>query len=121
MRWREALTSVTPVAIFGTLICCALPIALVALGAGATFASLVSSMPWLVTLSRQKHWMFAGAALLLLMNWWALYRSGEACRPGGVCHSSHPLGRTLRGVFWGSTGLYALGFVAAYMLPLLVL
>ena len=37
-----------------TLICCALPAIFVAIGAGATFASLVSSFPFLITLSKYK-------------------------------------------------------------------
>jgi hypothetical protein len=49
----------------GTLICCALPALLVAVGAGAALSSLVSVFPQLVWLSEHKVWVFgvAGAAL----------------------------------------------------------
>lgn len=115
-RWRELLTGTVPVAVMGTLVCCALPIALVSVGAGSVVASLVSTAPWLVSLSRHKEWVFLGSGLLLAANYWALYRSGgAACRPGGVCHPSHPLGRWMRRVYWSSVTLYAVGFAAAYL------
>lgn len=121
-RWREALTGVVPVAVLTTWVCCALPLLLVALGAGSVMASLVSTAPWLATLSRHKEWFFLGTGLLLAANWWALYRSGAACEPGGVCHPSHPLGRWLRRVYWGSVGLYAAAVAATYLsLPVLEL
>lgn len=114
-RWREALTGVAPVAVLGTLVCCALPIALVSLGAGSVVVSLVSAAPWLAALTRHKLWVFALAGLLLAVNYWALYRSGRACQPGGVCHYTHPLGRWLRRLYWVSVAAYALGFFAAYL------
>ncbi len=107
----------TPVAVLGTLICCALPITLVILGAGSVVATLVSTAPWLAAVSRHKEWVFLVAGTLLVVDYWILYRStGAACRPGGVCHVSHPFGRWMRRVFWGSSVLYAAGLGAAYLL-----
>lgn len=120
-RWRELLGgAVAPVAVLGTLVCCALPIALVALGLGGAVATLVETAPWLVSLSRHKEWMFLGAGALLAVNYWALYRSeAAACRPGGACHPSRPLGRWLRRIHWSSVVVYGIGFFAAYLsLPL---
>src|ERR1700736_2365718 len=45
---------------FGTWLCCALPSLLVLLGLGATVASFLSAVPWLVTLSHHKNWVFTG-------------------------------------------------------------
>lgn len=119
-RWREVLTGMTPLAVLGTLICCALPIALVSLGAGSAVASLVSAAPWLVPLTRNKEWIFLLSGLVLVLNYRALYRSGApACGPGDACHPSHFLGRWVRRVYWGSVALYAVAFAAAYLsLPL---
>ncbi len=115
-RWREVLTTITPVAVLGTLVCCAIPITLVTVGAGSVVASLVSAAPWLVTLTRHKEWVFVLSGLLLAANYWGLYRSGgAACEPGGVCHPTHPVGRWLRRVYWGSVALYGVGFGAAYL------
>ncbi len=116
-RWREGLSTLAPVAVLGALICCALPIVLLALGAGSVVASLVSTAPWLVALSRNKEWVFLVAGGLLAADYWILYRStSEACQPGGVCHRSHPFGHWMRRVFWGSCALFAVALGAAYLL-----
>src|SRR5215467_7039533 len=72
-----------------TLLCCALPSLLVFLGLGATVASIVSTAPWLITLSRHKNWTFTIAGVLIAANF--VYRlgiapklqaSGESCPVG---------------------------------------
>ncbi len=116
-RWREGLSTLAPVVVLGTLVCCALPIVLVALGAGSVVASLVSTAPWLVALSRNKEWVFLLAGGLLAADYWILYRSASGtCQPGGVCHISHPFGRWMRRVFRGSCALFAAALGAAYLL-----
>lgn len=57
--------------------CCALPAALVALGAGGAVASLASSAPWLIALSQYKAWTFAFTAAALGFSWWQAGRVGE--------------------------------------------
>jgi mercuric ion transport protein len=115
-RWRQGLTGVTPVAVLGTTVCCALPITLVSLGLGSVVASLVTTAPWLVALSHHKAWVFLVAGGLLLANFWVLYRGGgTACEPGGVCDPARPAGRWLRRIFWGSASLYLVAIFAAYL------
>jgi hypothetical protein len=57
----------------GTLVCCALPALLVALGAGAALAGLVSVFPQIVWLSEHKALVFGMAALAMavagVMQW----------------------------------------------------
>jgi mercuric ion transport protein len=53
-RSEKALAIVSLFASTGTLLCCALPALLVTLGLGAVVAGAVSSVPWLVPLSRNK-------------------------------------------------------------------
>jgi hypothetical protein len=48
-----------------TLVCCALPAMLVALGAGAALSSLVATVPQIVWLSEHKAVLFAVAAVLM--------------------------------------------------------
>lgn len=65
---RDRTGGLSWVALFastGTLVCCALPILLVSLGAGATVAALTSALPILVTLSHYKLWVFGVSGLLL--------------------------------------------------------
>ncbi|MBI2768156.1 MAG: hypothetical protein HYX47_00905 [Burkholderiales bacterium] len=49
----------------GTLLCCALPAALVAIGAGAALSSLVSAVPQLVWVSEHKEAVFVFAGVML--------------------------------------------------------
>lgn len=63
--------------LFGSLssmFCCALPVLLVILGAGAVFASMISALPWLVTISRYKEWVFLVTGILLVLNFVLVYR-----------------------------------------------
>src|SRR5438552_5073777 len=72
----------------GTLLCCALPSLLVLFGLGATVATVLSEVPWLVALSHHKHWVFIVAGLMITGNFVYVYaiapklqmRSG-ACDP----------------------------------------
>lgn len=112
--------TVTFLALFasaGTLICCALPIALVTLGLGAAVVGLTGALPWLVTLSRHKEWVFAVSALLLLAAGWALYRRGRSCpadpQLGLLCSR---LDRWNRRIYWTSIAVWGIGFFAAFLL-----
>ena len=77
---RKLLSFLSLFGSVGTLVCCALPALFVALGLGATFASMLSVFPQLIWLSEHKRWVFAIAGGLLLLGgvaqWSARY---EAC------------------------------------------
>src|SRR5437764_1746538 len=57
----------------GTLLCCALPSLLVLLGLGTTVASFLSAMPWLVTLSHHKRWVFAISGVMIGFSFVQMY------------------------------------------------
>src|SRR5271169_3454424 len=57
----------------GTLLCCALPSLLVLFGLGATVATVLSEVPWLVSLSHHKHWVFIVAGLSITGNFVYIY------------------------------------------------
>jgi mercuric ion transport protein len=112
---------------FGTLLCCALPSLLVLFGLGATVASFLSALPWLVTLSRHKNWVFLIAGLLIGGNFLYVYALAprlQARAPG--CPVNTPsacttASRTSRVVLWVSASIYFVGVFSAYVLgPLLV-
>ncbi len=65
----------------GTLVCCALPALLVALGAGAVLSSLVSAVPQLVWLSEHKEGLFIAAGLMLTASGWLQWRNRTAPCP----------------------------------------
>jgi len=59
----------------GTLVCCVLPAAMVAVGAGAALAGLVSAVPQLVWMSEHKTGVFGLAAAALVVAGFALWRA----------------------------------------------
>lgn len=99
-----------------TLICCALPILLVTLGLGAVSAALFANLPFLVTLAQYKAWMFAASGAVLTLTAWLLYRPGRACPAdpelAAQCEWAHRWNLML---FRVSTGIWGLGFAAAYL------
>ena len=64
-----------------TLICCALPTLLVALGMGASMVSLISLFPWLIVLSKYKIQIFFVAGLLLLISFYLFWQGKNAPCP----------------------------------------
>jgi mercuric ion transport protein len=111
----------------GTLLCCALPSLLVLLGLGATVATVLASVPWLVTLSHHKVWVFTVAGVLITLNFIQTYAVGprlrstnESCSPENpeACDTAT---RVSKAVLWIAAAIYALGFFVAYVLgPILV-
>lgn len=106
----------------GTLVCCVLPAVMVALGAGAALAGLVSAVPQLVWLSAHKGLVFGAAGLALALSGALLWRARRA-----PCPADPALARTcarLRRIShwtWGAAaGSTALGALFAFVLPALM-
>jgi mercuric ion transport protein len=104
----------------GTLLCCALPSLLVLLGLGASVASTLSFLPWLVALSRHKQWTFSISGVLIAMSFVNMYyvapRLGkQECTPDNpsACDDASRLSKVL---LWVSAGIYSIGFFVAYAL-----
>ena len=110
----------------GTLLCCALPSLFVFFGLGATVASVLSTAPWLVSLSHQRNWIFSVSAALIGANFYYVYQvAPRVLVERGVCSRGDPGGcaratRISRVVLWVSTGLLMIGFATAYVLPLIL-
>lgn len=114
LAWLALITTM------GTIVCCALPITLVALGMGATMAALVSNVPFLVTLSQHKILVFTISGSMLVLSGWVLYRSGRTCpvdqELAALCRRAEKWNRR---VLWFSASLWGIGFFAAFLaLPL---
>ena len=105
----------------GTLLCCAIPITLVTLGLGASVATLASAAPWIITLSQYKGWMFLSSAILIGLSFWAIHRPGRTCPTDPVLAAA-----CNRADIWNrrfimlSCGMWLIGFIAAFGLPLLL-
>jgi hypothetical protein len=119
---ETALAGLALATSLGTLICCALPAALVAVGAGAVMAGLVTAMPGLVTLSQHKAAIFAVAAALLALAGAARYLSRNAPCPIDPVQAM-ACRRLRRGsgiMLVVSIGIYDVGFFFAYVAPALM-
>lgn len=81
---RGVVTGFSLVAGLSTLTCCALPALFISLGLGASLASLVSSMPWLITLSANKEIVFTIALTAFALGAWMQWRArNQACAVNG--------------------------------------
>tara|TARA_R110000744_G_scaffold91550_1_gene177531 strand:+ start:52093 stop:52497 length:405 start_codon:yes stop_codon:yes gene_type:complete len=99
-----------------TLLCCALPILLVFLGLGAVSATLFASLPFLVTLSHYKLYLFIGSGVLLAAASWARFRPGRQCPadPELAARCAAADRWNLR-VLIVSAAIWTIGFTAAYL------
>jgi len=119
LRRNAGVAMATLVASTGTLVCCVLPAAMVALGAGATLASLVSAVPQLVWLSEHKPWVFGLALGLLLVSGVLLRRARSLPCPAepGLARTCARL-RRVSVVLWSAAlAATAIGALFAFVLP----
>jgi mercuric ion transport protein len=89
-------------------------------GLGASVASTLSSLPWLVTLSRHKQWTFAVSGLLIALSFLNMYYlsprlKAKTCPPDNpsACETASKVSRVL---LWVSAAVYVVGFFSAYLL-----
>jgi hypothetical protein len=104
-----------------TLLCCVLPAGLVAMGAGAALAGLVTAVPQLIWLSEHKPLVFGTAIALLAVSGMALwYGRSLPCPadPNGarLCRRLRRVSAVLYGI---ALACFALGSAFAFLLPFL--
>ena len=105
-----------------TLICCALPATLVAIGSAATLTSLVSNFPQLIWISEHKGLVFGVAGAMLTIAGYLQWQARNSPCPvdpimARVCMKTRK--NALR-VYWLSAGIFALGAFFAFVAPLLI-
>ena len=105
----------------GTLVCCALPALLVALGAGAALSALVSAVPQLVWLSEHKEGLFVMAGLMLAgsgaLQW--VYRNAPCPTDPALRSACLRTRRTSRILYGVSVAIYTVGGWFAFVQPAL--
>ena len=114
LNYFSLFTSLSP------LLCCALPSLLVLFGLGASVASMLSFMPWLVTLSRHKQWTFFISGTLIALSFVNMYYVSPRIRAKqcsaddpSACEEASKLSKVL---LWVSAGIYSVGVFVAYVL-----
>jgi len=119
---QSKLTSVLSLFASGsTLVCCALPALLVALGAGAALSSLVSAVPQLVWLSEHKVGLFIGVAVMLALSGFMQWRARSLPCPvdpalAAACTRTRKFSNR---VYLFSLSIYLVGAWFAFIAPLI--
>lgn len=105
-----------------TLICCALPATLVAIGSAATLTSLVSNFPQLIWISEHKPLVFGLAGAMLIIAGYLQWQARNAACPAdpqlaAVCTKTRHHALI---IYWLSVGIFGIGAFFAFVAPLLV-
>ena len=113
------LSAATLLSSAGTLACCVIPAILVALGAGAALAGLVSAIPQLVWLSEHKPLVFGTALALLIVSGGATWYSRALPCPTEpvAAQSCQRLRRINVALYSIALTCFALGLTFAFILP----
>ncbi len=103
---------------FGTLLCCALPSLFVAIGAGAVLAGLVSSMPFLIVLSKHKVLLFIISGLLLFISGFLIWYNRNAPCPIDPLQAKacNRLRKFSILIYCSSVVIYSTGFFFAFLI-----
>lgn len=102
-----------------TLICCALPATMVAIGSAATLTALVGNFPQLIWISEHKGLVFGLAGAMLLIAGYLQWQARNAPCPAdaalaAVCAKTRQ--NALR-IYWLSVGIFAVGAFFAFIAP----
>ena len=105
-----------------TLICCALPATLVAIGSVATLTSLVSTFPQLIWISEHKAIVFSLAAIMLILAGYLQWQTRNAPCPAdaqlaAVCTKTR---KNSLMIYWLSVTIFIVGAFFAFIAPLLI-
>ena len=102
-----------------TLVCCALPALFVALGAGATFASLITVFPFLIVLSQYKLQITLFALFVIVFAGYVNYRTYYL-----PCPADPELGRAClqtrkrsRYIYYFSVAIFIFATSFTYIIP----
>ena len=119
--WNAGLAASALLASSATLVCCVLPALLVAVGAGAALAALVTAAPQLIWLSEHKTWVFTIAAVLLGLSGMALWVGRRAPCPADpqLARSCRRLRRLSAMLYGAALASFLVGAAFAFLLPIL--
>ena len=102
-----------------TLICCALPSVFIVIGAGATFASIISIFPFLVVISKYKVSITLVSLLILVFAGYINYRTYYLPCPadpelGRICLQTR---KRSRSIYYFSVILFTFATIFTYLIP----
>ena len=102
-----------------TLICCALPAVFIVIGAGATFASIISIFPFLVVISKYKVSITLVSLLILVFAGYINYRTYYLPCPadpelGRICLQTR---KRSRSIYYFSVIIFTFATIFTYLIP----
>ena len=99
----------------GTLLCCALPVAVATIAGGTAVVSLISTFPFLITLSHYKLYIFLIAGVLLAISGFLIYKpkKDKSCPAYG--NGCEVASRFSKFTFWISCIIFSVGLFFAYL------
>ena len=102
-----------------TILCCALPAFLVAIGAGAALSSLISVFPEIVWVSKYKDIIFLVATILILVAGFFQYKVRLLPCPADTALANQCIQarRVSFIIYWISLTILVVGFLFAYLIP----
>ena len=105
-----------------TLICCALPATLVAIGSAATLTTLVSNFPQLIWISEHKPLVFGLAGAMLAVAGYLQWQARNAPCPAdpalaAICTKTR---KNALLIYWLSVAIFGVGAFFAFIAPLFV-
>lgn len=106
----------------GTILCCALPVLLVTIGAGAALSSLISTFPKIVWVSKYKEYIFTVAFILIILSGYFQWHSRKLPCPANKLLAAQCLrARKLSLViYFVSVVILTIGLTFAFILPYLM-
>jgi hypothetical protein len=116
MTWFSIFTSAS------TLVCCAIPALLVALGAGATLAAFVGAVPQIVWLSEHKTSVFLFAGVMLAIAGFFQWRARFLPCPAdpALARACTRQRKVSQWIYFASVAIYLLGGFFAFVLPMIL-
>lgn len=105
-----------------TLICCALPATLVAIGSVATLTSLLTIFPQLIWISEHKAPVFGLAALMLVLAGYLQWEARNAPCPADpqLAAACMKMRKSALAIYWVSVAIFMLGVFFAFIAPLFI-
>jgi|TARA_B100001093_G_scaffold429565_1_gene424878 hypothetical protein len=102
-----------------TLVCCALPAIFVALGAGASFASLITAFPFLIVVSQYKTSITLFAVVMIVIAGYVNYKTYYMPCPvdpdlGRACKQTR---KKSRYIYYVSVGIFIFASIFTYIVP----
>jgi hypothetical protein len=118
--FQRVVSCATLLMSLSTLVCCALPALFVALGAGATFVSLLGVFPQLVWFSENKGIVFLVAGVLLVANTLMRIYVPQSCpADSALAAECQRAQRFSAALLKFSIGMYLVGAFFAFVAPLI--